>query len=53
MVPTEPCGELVFNLIDAELLNKTDDDSRADFRGLFDLDAELRHGPEFRPDDGD
>jgi uncharacterized repeat protein (TIGR04138 family) len=34
-------GEVVFNLIDANLLTKTDSDSRDDFRDLFDLDEVL------------
>ena len=38
---TDDWGEIVFNLIDANLLSKTDSDSRADFRGLFDLDEAL------------
>ncbi len=38
---TDDIGEIVFNLIDAELLSKTDRDDRADFHALFDLDAML------------
>ena len=38
---TDDIGEIVFNLIDANLLSKTDSDSRADFRGLFDRDEAL------------
>jgi uncharacterized repeat protein (TIGR04138 family) len=34
-------GDIVFNLIEANLLSKTDNDSRADFRDLFDLDDVL------------
>jgi uncharacterized repeat protein (TIGR04138 family) len=38
---TDDIGEIVFNLIDANLLSKNDRDSRADFHALFDLDAVL------------
>ena len=38
---TDDIGEIVFNLIDANLLSKTDRDNRADFHALFDLDAVL------------
>jgi uncharacterized repeat protein (TIGR04138 family) len=34
-------GEIVFNLIDAQLMSKTDEDSRADFRDVYDLDKAL------------
>ncbi|HEY8502942.1 MAG TPA: Minf_1886 family protein [Gemmataceae bacterium] len=38
---TDDFGEIVFNLIDAKMLSKTDADSRDDFRDLFDLDKAL------------
>jgi uncharacterized repeat protein (TIGR04138 family) len=38
---TDDIGEIVFNLIDANLLSKQDSDQRADFHGLFDLDEVL------------
>lgn len=38
---TDDIGELVFNLIDANLLSKTDNDSRTDFQGVCDLDEAL------------
>ena len=38
---TDDIGEIVFNLIEAELLSKTDRDDRGDFHALFDLDAML------------
>ena len=34
-------GEIVFNLIEANLMSKTDRDDRADFVDVFDLDEEL------------
>lgn len=39
---TDDVGAVVFNLIDASLLSKTDRDRREDFYDLFDLDAALR-----------
>ena len=41
---TDDVGELVFNLIEAQLLSKTDRDDRADFRDAFDLDRVLADG---------
>ena len=38
---TDDFGEIVFNLIDAGMLNKTETDQRGDFQGLFDLDDAL------------
>ncbi|MAF26794.1 MAG: hypothetical protein CME07_02890 [Gemmatimonadetes bacterium] len=34
---TEDFGEIVFNLIDAEILSKTDEDSREDFCGVYEF----------------
>jgi len=41
---TDDLGEIVFNLIEANLLSKTDADSRADFHDVFDLDRALTDG---------
>ena len=41
---TDDFGEIVFNLIEAELMSKTDEDSRDDFRDVYDLDEALVHG---------
>jgi uncharacterized repeat protein (TIGR04138 family) len=38
---TADVGDIVFNLIDANLLSKTDRDSRQDFEDVFDLDEAL------------
>ena len=35
---TEDFGEIVFNLVDAGLLAKTEDDSKEDFRGVYSFD---------------
>ena len=47
---TADFGEIVFNLIDANLLSKTDRDDRSDFHALFDLDEVLLHSYEIKPD---
>lgn len=38
---TDDFGEIVFNLIDAELMSRTPEDSRSDFHDVFDLDEAL------------
>jgi uncharacterized repeat protein (TIGR04138 family) len=50
---TDDFGAIVFNLIDFNLLTKTDSDSRDDFRDLFDLDDALKNGFEIRAEDKD
>jgi uncharacterized repeat protein (TIGR04138 family) len=37
-------GEIVFNLIEAELMSKTSEDTRGDFQDVFDLDEALSNG---------
>jgi uncharacterized repeat protein (TIGR04138 family) len=41
---TDDFGEMVFNLVEAGLMSKTDEDSRADFHAVFDLDQALVQG---------
>jgi len=41
---TEDFGRIVFNLVEAELLSKTDGDTLADFRDAFDFDKDLVQG---------
>lgn len=38
---TDDIGEIVFNLIDAELLCRTEHDHRSDFQNVFDIDRAL------------
>jgi uncharacterized repeat protein (TIGR04138 family) len=38
---TADFGEIVFNLVEAELMSKTPEDNRADFVGVYDLDKAL------------
>jgi len=41
---TDDFGEIVFNLVESKLMSKTSDDSRDDFRNIYDLDEALVHG---------
>jgi uncharacterized repeat protein (TIGR04138 family) len=38
---TADFGEIVFNLVEANLMSKTNDDRRSDFHDVFDLDQAL------------
>src|SRR5215468_686236 len=38
---TDDFGDIVFNLVEAGLMRKTDQDSRGDFHNVFDLDQAL------------
>jgi len=38
---TDDFGEMVFNLVEAGLMSKTDEDTRADFHEVYDLDQAL------------
>jgi uncharacterized repeat protein (TIGR04138 family) len=38
---TDDFGEIVFNLVEANLMSKTDKDSRRDFHDVYDLDRAL------------
>ena len=50
---TDDFGEIIFNLIDANLMSKTPDDSRRDFHDVYDLDQELVHGYRIRLNETD
>lgn len=41
ILASEDVGEIIFNLIDARLLSRTENDHREDFRGCLDLDRAL------------
>jgi uncharacterized repeat protein (TIGR04138 family) len=41
---TDDFGALVFNLVEAGLMNKTDEDRPEDFQDVFDLDQALTEG---------
>ena len=38
---TDDFGDIVYNLIDVELMSKNDEDTRADFHAVYDLDEAL------------
>ena len=44
--PGTSFGEIVFNLIESQLMSKTEEDCRNDFHDVFDLDAALVQGYE-------
>lgn len=47
---TDDFGEIIFNLIDSNLMSKTDDDTRRDFHEVYDLDQALVEGYSIRVD---
>jgi uncharacterized repeat protein (TIGR04138 family) len=38
---TDDFGNIIFNLVDAKLMSKTDDDTRAEFHDVYDFDEAL------------
>ena len=50
---TDDFGEIIFNLIDANLMSKTAEDSRRDFQAVYDLDEELVNGYRICLDEAD
>jgi uncharacterized repeat protein (TIGR04138 family) len=50
---TDDFGEIIFNLIEANLMSKTPEDSRRDFHAVYDLDEELVNGYRIRLDEAD
>lgn len=41
---TDDFGEIIFNLIESNLMSKTDEDTRNDFHNVYDLDEALVQG---------
>jgi uncharacterized repeat protein (TIGR04138 family) len=41
---TDDIGEIVFNLIDAELMSQTNEDRKSDFHNVYDMDRALTEG---------
>lgn len=41
---TEDFGHIVFNLVEADLIHKSDDETLADFRDVFDFEEALEQG---------
>jgi uncharacterized repeat protein (TIGR04138 family) len=50
---TADFGEIVFNLIEAKLMSKNADDTRADFADVLDLDRALVQGFEIKIEEGE
>jgi uncharacterized repeat protein (TIGR04138 family) len=50
---TDDFGEIIFNLIEANLMSKTPDDNRRDFHAVYDLDEELVNGYRIRLEEAD
>jgi uncharacterized repeat protein (TIGR04138 family) len=50
---TDDFGEIIFNMIEAKLLCKTDRDRREDFHAVYDLDEALVEGFAIRLDEAD
>lgn len=44
---TDDIGEIVFNLIDAKVLSKTDEDSKDDFHNVYDFEKVFVEGYQF------
>src|SRR5215831_16183814 len=49
---TDDFGEIVFNLVESNLMSKTDEDTRADFHAVYDLDQALVQDYRIQLDDG-
>ena len=49
---TDDFGEIIFNLIEANLMSKTPEDDRRDFHDVYDLDEALARDVSFRLDEG-
>jgi uncharacterized repeat protein (TIGR04138 family) len=50
---TADIGEIVFNLVEENLMSKTESDSRTDFEAVYDLDTALTQGYRIRFDEAE
>jgi uncharacterized repeat protein (TIGR04138 family) len=50
---TDDFGEIIFNLVDARLMSKTDEDRREDFHAAYDFDQALVDGYEIKLDEAE
>jgi uncharacterized repeat protein (TIGR04138 family) len=50
---TDDIGEIIFNLVDANLMSKTPDDNRKDFHNVYDLDQVLVRDFQVRLDEAE
>lgn len=48
---TADVGEIVFNLVDAQVMSKQDSDTRADFANVYDFEEVFDHGTEIEIDE--
>lgn len=48
---TDDFGEIVFNLVEANLMTRTESDQRSDFHAVFDLDQALAEGYQIKLDE--
>ncbi len=48
---TDDFGEIVFNLVEANLMTRTEHDQRSDFHAVFDLDQALAEGYQIKLDE--
>lgn len=50
---TDDFGEIVFNLVESNLMSKTNEDERQDFHDVFDLDKALDQAYQIRLDEAE
>jgi uncharacterized repeat protein (TIGR04138 family) len=50
---TDDFGEIVFNLVESNLMSKTDEDDRKDFQNVYDLDEALVKGFRIKLDEAE
>jgi uncharacterized repeat protein (TIGR04138 family) len=50
---TDDFGEIVFNLVESNLMSKTNEDSRSDFHNVYDFDQALVQGYRIQLDEAD
>jgi len=50
---TDDFGEIIFNLVESNLMSKTEEDQRSDFRDVYDLDEALVKGFVIKLDEGE
>jgi uncharacterized repeat protein (TIGR04138 family) len=48
---TADIGEMVFNLVDAQIMSKQDSDTRTDFENVYDFEEVFDHGTEIEIDE--
>lgn len=51
IMATSDVGEIVFNLVDAQVMSKQDSDTRDDFANVYDFEEVFDHGTEIEIDE--